>query len=113
MEPVELHQNWWLLTPEFILVGWAAVMISVDLFLAPRDKEPLGYLAAFGVLISLMVSLIWIDENRDFANIIEIDNYTTMFRVFFSGIAIFACIASARYAKDRLIHVGEYYAFML
>jgi NADH-quinone oxidoreductase subunit N len=113
MDPVELNQNWWLLTPEFILVGWAALLISVDLFLAPRDKEPLGYLAAMGALLSLIVSLTWIDERRDFANIIEIDNYTTMFRVFFAGIAVFACVASARYAKDRLMHVGEYYAFIL
>ena len=108
-----LHQNWWLITPEFILVGWAALMISIDLFLEPRDKEGLGYLAALGALVSLLVSLVWIDDNKDFANIIDIDNYTTMFRVFFSAIAVFACIASARYAKDRLIHVGEYYALML
>ena len=108
-----LHQNWWLLTPEFILVGWAALMISVDLFLTPRNKEFLGYLAAAGALASLLVSLIWIDENKDFASIIDVDNYTTMFRVFFAAIAVFACIASARYAKDRLLHVGEYYAFVL
>ena len=108
-----LNQNWWLLTPEFILVGWAAVMISVDLFLEPRDKEGLGYLAAAGALVALLVSLVWIDDNKDFANIIDIDNYTTMFRVFFAGIAVFACIASARYVKDRLLHAGEYYAFIL
>jgi NADH-quinone oxidoreductase subunit N len=108
-----LHQNWWLLTPEFILVAWAALMISVDLFLAPKNKEFLGYLAAAGALASLVASLCWIDENRDFANIIDVDNYTTMFRVFFSAIAVFACIASARYAKERLLHVGEYYAMML
>jgi proton-translocating NADH-quinone oxidoreductase chain N len=108
-----LHQNWWLLTPEFILVAWAALMISVDLFLAPKNKEFLGYLAAAGALASLVASLYWIDENRDFANIIDVDNYTTMFRVFFSAIAVFACIASARYAKERLLHVGEYYAMML
>ncbi len=108
-----LNQNWWLLTPEFILVGWAAMMISVDLFLEPRNKEGLGYLAAVGALASLLVSLVWIDDNKDFANIVDIDNYTTMFRVFFSAIAVFACIASARYAKDHLLHVGEYYGLIL
>src|SRR3989304_4576179 len=31
----------------------------------------------------------------------------------FAGAGFFACIASARYVKDRLLHAGEYYAFIL
>jgi NADH-quinone oxidoreductase subunit N len=108
-----LNQNWWLLAPEYILCGWAAMMILVDLFWERRNKEMLGYLAALGALASLLVSLIWIDDEKDFANLIDVDNYTTLFRVFFAGIAIFACIASARYVRERLLHAGEYYAFIL
>ena len=108
-----LNQNWWLLTPEFILVGWAAVLIAVDLFWERRNKEMLGYLAAAGAVASLAVSFIWLDEEKDFAGLIDVDNYTTMFRVFFAGIAAFACVASARYVRDRLLHPGEYYAFIL
>jgi NADH-quinone oxidoreductase subunit N len=88
-------------------------MISVDLFWERRNKEMLGYLAAAGAVVSLAVSFAWIDEEKDFAGLIDIDNYTTMFRVFFAGIAAFACVASARYVRDRLLHPGEYYAFIL
>jgi NADH-quinone oxidoreductase subunit N len=76
-------------------------------------KEGLGYLAAAGALLSALVSLIWIDDNKDFSGLIDVDNYTTLFRVFFAGIAVFACIASARFVRERLLHAGEYYAFIL
>ncbi len=109
----ELHQNWWLLSPEIILVLWAGLLILVDLFWDRRNKEALGYFAAAGALLAVGVSLIWINEDKDFANLIDVDNYTTMFRIFFGLIGVFACIASARFVQDRLLHAGEYYAFLL
>ena len=64
-------------------------------------------------LIATLVSLIWVDDTTDFAGLVDIDDYTTLFRVFFGLIGVFACLASARYVKDRLLHAGEYYAFIL
>ncbi len=108
-----LNFEWGLLAPEYILVAWAGVIIMTDLFWGRASKESLGYIAALGPLAAGLVSLIWIDDQKDFARLIDIDNYTTFFRVFFSGIGVFACIASARYVRDRLLHPGEYYAFIL
>src|SRR5574341_1801450 len=85
----------------------------VDLFSSRANKEALGYLAALGPLAAGLVSLLWVDDTTDFAGLVQIDDYTTMFRVFFGLIGVFACIASARYVKDRLLHAGEYYAFIL
>src|SRR3972149_8766057 len=112
-DPSSLHLNWWLLSPEYILVGWAGLLIMLDLFWGRGHKEQLGYLAAAGALTATLVSLIWIDDQRDFAGVIDINNYTTFFRVFFGLIGVFACLASARYVKDRLLHAGEYYALIL
>jgi NADH-quinone oxidoreductase subunit N len=69
--------------------------------------------AAAGALASGLVSLIWVNDDTDFAGLIDVDNYTTLFRVFFAGIGVFACIASARFVRDRLLHAGEYYALIL
>src|SRR5574341_2404846 len=85
----------------------------VDLFYTRPNKEALGYFAALGPLAAGLVSLLWIDDHKDFARLIDVNNYTTFFRVFFAGVGFFACIASARYVKDRLLHPGEYYAFIL
>jgi NADH-quinone oxidoreductase subunit N len=116
-----LNFDWKLLAPEYILVGWAAGLIMLDLFwpaagirgMRRLGKEPLGYLAALGALVSVGVSLIWVDDSTDFGGLVDIDDYTTLFRVFFGLIGVFACVASARYVKERLLHAGEYYAFIL
>ena len=117
----DLNFEWGLLAPEFILAGWAGGLILLDLFWGPSagrrtgrlDKEALGYAAAAGALIATLVSLLWIDDTKNFADLIDVNNYTTMFRVFFGLIGVFACIASARFVKERLLHPGEYYAFIL
>ena len=116
-----LNFDWKLLAPEYILVAWAGGLIMLDLFwpasgwgrLGRLGKEPLGHIAAAGALIATLVSLIWVDDTTDFAGLLDINDYTTLFRVFFGLIGVFACLASARYVKDRLLHAGEYYAFIL
>jgi len=105
--------DWSLLAPEYVLAGWAALLVSVDLFWRPFRKEYLGYLAAAGALAATLTSLIWLNDDTSFANLIEINNYTTFFRVLFGLIAAFTCLASARYVQHRLLHPGEYYALIL
>lgn len=109
----DLNFQWDLLTPEYILVAWAGGLIMLSLFWERVNKEQLGYLAAAGALTSALVSLIWVDDSTDFAGIIDINDYTTFFRVFFGGVGVFACIASAKFVSDRLLHPGEYYALIL
>jgi len=109
----QLNFEWALLTPEYILVGWAGAIVLVSLFSDRFSAVHLGYLAAAGALIATLVSLIWVNDSTDFAGIIDINDYTTMFRVFFGLIGVFACLASARYVSERLLHPGEYYALIL
>jgi len=105
--------DWSLLAPEYILVGWAGMLVLLDLFWGRLGKEPLGYLAAAGALVATLVSLVWINDDTNFAGLVQVNDYTTLFRVFFGLIGVFACLASASYVKDRLLHAGEYYALIL
>lgn len=109
----QLNFEWELLAPEYILIGWAGAVVMLSLFWERLGKVELGYIAAAGALIATLVSLIWVDNSTDFAGIIDINDYTTMFRVLFGLIGVFACLASAKYVSDRLLHPGEYYAFIL
>ncbi|MEE8369446.1 MAG: NADH-quinone oxidoreductase subunit N, partial [Dehalococcoidia bacterium] len=109
----ELNLQWSLLTPEYILVGWAGMVILLDIFWGRLRKDQLGYVAAAGALVATFVSLIWINDDTDFANLIQINNYTTLFRVFFGLIGFVAILASARYVQDRLNHAGEFYGLIL
>jgi NADH-quinone oxidoreductase subunit N len=109
----ELNFEWSLLTPEYILVGWAGMVVMLDLFWNGIRKQQLAYVAAAGALVSVLVSLVWLNEDTDFAGIIDIDDYTALFRVFFGLIGVFACLASARFVNERLLHAGEYYGLVL
>ncbi len=108
-----MNLDWSLLAPEYILAGWAAMVITIDLFLEEKSHKYLGFIAAAGALVAALTSLIWINDDSSFGNLIQINNYTTLFRVFFSLTAAFACIGSIRYVQDRLLHPGEYYALIL
>ena len=109
----ELNLDWSLLVPEYILAGWAGVVVLLDLFWGRLRKDQLAYVAAAGALVSALTALIWVNDDTNFANLIDIDNYTALFRVFFGLIGVFAIIASARFVKDRLLHAGEYYGLIL
>src|SRR4030066_1165751 len=105
--------DWSLLVPEYILAGWAAMVVSLDLFWGRLRKDQLAYVAAAGALVATLVSLIWVNDNLAFGDLLQVDNYTPFFRVFFGLVAFFTCLASAQYVKDRLLHAGEYYALIL
>lgn len=108
-----MNPNWSLLAPEYILAGWAALVISVDLFLGRERKDYLAYLAALGALIAAGVSLIWVNDDEPFGALLRIDNYATFFRVFFCLVAVFTCLISARFVEKYILHPGEYYALIL
>jgi NADH-quinone oxidoreductase subunit N len=89
------------------------VVVGLDLFLPKLRKLYLSYVAAAGLLATAAISLAWIDENLDFANIVTVDNYTTYFRVFFMATAAVICLASGKLVEDKLRHPGEYYGLII
>ena len=62
--------DWSLLAPEYILAGWAAMVISLDLFWGRLRKDQLAYVAAAGALVSTLVSLIWVNDNLAFGDLL-------------------------------------------
>ena len=110
---MELNYDWTAFIPEFVLLGLAALIVAIDLFIPAVRKAWLGYLAAAGLAATAGLSCAWIDKDIDFAGIISIDNYTTYFRVLFMGVAAVIALASARYVADSLRHPGEYYGLII
>src|SRR3989304_9996275 len=107
--------EWSLLAPEYILAGCAGMVVLLDLFWGSARggrKEHLAYVAAAGALASSLTALIWVDDDTNFGGLIDITDYTALFRVFFGLIGVFACVASPRFVKERLPHPGGDYRLL-
>ena len=103
-----------LMIPEFVLAGLASAIVALGLLFPRLRQEVLGYTAATATLVLLVLTAVfYINVNDDFANIIAVDNYTVLFRVFFLGIAFFTIVASMQYAGERLKNHAEYYGLIL
>ncbi len=109
-----MNLDYSLLIPEFMLAGLAALVAAVDLTFGDRlRRDYIPYLSAIGLAAILGVSLAWVNKESDFAGLIQIDNFTTFFRVFFIGVTFFITLASAHFVRGRLRHAGEYYALLI
>jgi proton-translocating NADH-quinone oxidoreductase chain N len=87
--------------------------MGVELFFPRLRKDVPAYLAALGAIGGLVISLFYIDVNKDFGSLFHVDHYTTFFRVLLCGIAALICIASAQFVRKRLSSAGEYYGLIL
>ena len=111
----DLNFEYQLLIPEFILAAVAGLVLLVDAFRADLkiNRRLLPAIAALGVLVYGLVSLLYINEQKDFASLIAIDNFTTFFRVIFAATAFIIIVGSYEYVSKNIRHQGEFYALIL
>ena len=103
-----------LLIPEYLLAALATLIVALDLFVGRRVRDYLPYLTASGLGIVLVVSLFYVNDTpKDFGGLIQIDNFTTFFRVFFIAITAVVALASAHFVRGHLRHAGEYYGLLV
>jgi len=103
-----------LLIPEYLLAALAALVVALDLFVGRRVRDYLPYLTAAGLGIILVVSLLYVNDTpKDFGGLIQVDNFTTFFRVFFIAITAVVALASAHFVRGHLRHAGEYYGLLV
>ncbi len=110
-----LTANLYLLTPEFVLAGFALLVFALDLFLPEGRKSLLGWLSACG-LVALAVLSIWmlagVNESL-YDGLLAADQYSLFFKVVFLGIGVFIILSSIDYVKQYLSHPGEFYGLLL
>ena len=109
-----MNLDYSLLIPEYLLAALAAVVVALGLYDTRRARTYLPYVSAGGLGAILVVSLFYVNKGPlSFAGLVQIDNYTTFFRVLFIAITAVVCLASAHFVRDRLRHAGEYYGLLI
>ena len=102
-----------LLLPEFLVAGLAFFILALDLFIKENWKRYLVWVAFFGLVVILFVSLFIESEGRLYDGLLEFDEFTKFFRIFFLIIGGVTVIISREYVDSRLKYPGEYYGILL
>ena len=115
----DLNFQYELLAPEIILAVTAVFVFFLDAFRRELNigRAVLPLVTLVGLVAAGVVSLFWLDlktsESENFARLIEIDHFTTFFRVLFIGTAIVLVIGSHEFVDRQLRHIGEFYGLIL
>ncbi len=103
-----------LLVPEFLLVGLAFVLFTVDLFVPNDKKGILPFLAVAGLLaVAGSVFTLLGNEGSLYANIYVVDKYAIFFKVFLPIVGVVMVIASRDFVRKHLESPGEFYSLIM
>lgn len=100
--------------PEYIAAGSAILIIGLELFWPNLRKDLLAYATAAASVAWFIASLAYLGmEPRSFQGIIQLDNFTTYFRLLAASIVFVTALLSATYMRDRTKAAAEYYGLLL
>lgn len=103
-----------LIIPELIMAILATIIVAGALVFRQIRQEVWGYATAAALfIIAVATALAYWNTNDDFANILAVDHFTVLFRVFFLGIALFTVLAAVQFAGDRLKNHAEFYGLIV
>ncbi len=100
--------------PLLILMGWACVVLLVDLFIPARRKSWTAILASIGLAVALGVTIAQIGlEGSAFNNMVTLDGFATFLNCLFLASGLLGIAIAYGYLKRMKIERGEYYSLIL
>lgn len=105
--------NYYLITPEIIIIGVALGIILLDLYV--KQKGLLVVISLAGLVAALAVSIVFWDrtDNVLFGGMLRIDQLSVAFNVLLCGATGLVILASRDYVSKFDRFQGEYYALLL
>ena len=103
----------WFLTPELSLLGFALVVILLDLFV--KQKKVLAAVSIAGVLVSAGFTVVmWgTPSEAIFYRMLAVDNFALFFKLLLLAAVALVIMASQDYVSKFQRFQGEYYALVL
>ena len=80
-----MNNNLDLLIPEILVGSLAFIILGLDLFLKPKFKEYIAYIASAGLILIFMFSIIpiWNTKANIYGDILVLDGYAVFFKSIF------------------------------
>ena len=111
-----LTANLYLLWPEFLVVGLAFVVLTVDFFLPAERKSTLAAVSVVGLVGLVVFTLVFLlgkEATPLYRGIVQVDRFALFFKVVFLALGAMVILASVDFVKRYLTQPGEYYAMVL
>ena len=111
--------NLYAILPLLIVVGWAIVLMVVDLFVPARNKRLVGWLALVGYAAALISTLfLWGEEIGAFTPVggtpmILVDNYSNFLNALFLLTGALSVLIAVNYLERTGLQRAEYYYLMM
>ena len=102
------------LLPFLIVIGWACILVLLDLFI-PKDRKWLtALLAAIGLIGALIPNSLNFSKSADtLSGMIIQDSFSSFLQLIFLLVGLMGIVLAYDYVKRREIERGEYYILLL
>jgi NADH-quinone oxidoreductase subunit N len=106
-------ENLMFLAPETAVAATGLMILLIGVFLSPRTKNVLGYLATLGVLAALVLTVQSFGiEATMFSGTVSIDALSQFFKLVFLTVSLIVSLASIKYTENS-DHTEEFYTLVL
>ncbi len=106
-------ENLMFLAPEIAVAATGLVILLAGVFMSPRTKNVLGYLATLGVFAALVLTVqSFGTETTMFYSTLSIDALSQFFKLVFLAVALIVSVASIKY-NENSDHTEEFYTLVL
>lgn len=101
------------LAPEIAVAATGLIILFIGVFMSPRTKNVLGYLATLGVLAALVLTVqSFGTEAMMFSGTVSIDAFSQFFKLVFLAVSLIVSVASIKY-NENSGHTEEFYSLVL
>lgn len=101
------------LAPEIAVAATGLIILLIGVFMSPRTKNVLGYLATLGVLAALVLTVrSFGTEATMFSGTVSIDALSQFFKLVFLTVSLIVSLASIKYTENS-DHTEEFYTLVL
>ncbi|HEX4352031.1 MAG TPA: NADH-quinone oxidoreductase subunit N, partial [Polyangiales bacterium] len=103
--------------PELFLLGATCVILLIDLFIKPSQRDITHWLSIAALAITGV--LVWRNAVPSgstltaFDGMFVLDGMATILKIFILVVTIAVCLYGRIYLRDRRLHVGEFYLLIL
>ncbi|MCK9494624.1 MAG: NADH-quinone oxidoreductase subunit N [Dehalococcoidia bacterium] len=110
-----LNMQYELLLPEIILALTALAVVFVDAFKREFNVgyRALPFLSLIGLGGAAVATVLLMNDQGDFARLVEVDDFTTFFRLLFISTTAVVILGSWEYIEEHVNHVGEFFGLLL